>query len=86
VRKTLNYGRKKFYNGDNQISEDMAEKLSSADVSNDEKIKILNKIAEVAYQQGTDLKKLFSRNSRCKRSQGVWYLLVRDGGSLGLIN
>jgi hypothetical protein len=32
----------------------MAEKLSSADVSNDEKIKILNKIAEVAYQQGTD--------------------------------
>ena len=36
-----------------KISEDMGEKLSSADdIAPDEKIKILNKIAEVAYQQG----------------------------------
>jgi intraflagellar transport protein 140 len=35
-----------------KISEDMGEKLSAADVGSDEKLKILNKIAEVAYQQG----------------------------------
>ena len=35
-----------------KMSEDMAEKLSAADVDNDEKLRILNKIAEVAYQQG----------------------------------
>ena len=35
-----------------KMSEDMAEKLSAADVDNAEKLRILNKIAEVAYQQG----------------------------------
>ena len=35
-----------------KISDEMAEKLSAADVENDEKLKILNKIAEGAYQQG----------------------------------
>ena len=35
-----------------KISEDMAEKLSSTDMEGEEKIRVLNKIAEVAYQQG----------------------------------
>ena len=34
-----------------KISEDMAEKLSSTDIEGEEKIRVLNKIAEVAYQQ-----------------------------------
>ena len=42
-----------------KISEDMAEKLSSTDMEGEEKIRVLNKIAEVAYQQGIILRGTF---------------------------